>query len=190
MQFIPSSLSLASCFVRFPSIGILKVRGIFCVIGVCILRIHDTAWNTGTCMYMAWTGIGCLIQCINSIVWNKNMIDRAPVYCDIGELIYAFFRVHLLTIYYHTLRTVTHFQIGLNVAIPACSLCINRRLFKITRGTVVMVTRSEKRRAVIVDLLICIVPSILQMIVREFFLVIFFPNWLFTWFRRRVYCIV
>ena len=25
------------------------------------------------------------MQCINSIVWNKNMIDRAPVYCDIGN---------------------------------------------------------------------------------------------------------
>ena len=23
------------------------------------------------------------MQCINSIVWNKNMINRAPVYCDI-----------------------------------------------------------------------------------------------------------
>jgi pheromone a factor receptor len=35
---------------------------------------------------MAWTGIGCLIQCVNSIVWNGNIINRAPVYCDIGKL--------------------------------------------------------------------------------------------------------
>ncbi|KAI0256501.1 hypothetical protein BJV78DRAFT_284161 [Lactifluus subvellereus] len=27
--------------------------------------------------------------------------------------------------------TATHIQIGLNVAIPACSLCINRQLYKI-----------------------------------------------------------
>src|SRR5713101_5475199 len=32
---------------------------------------------------MTWTGLGCLLQCINSIVWNKNAINRAPVYCDI-----------------------------------------------------------------------------------------------------------
>ena len=23
------------------------------------------------------------MQCINSIIWNKNMINRVPVYCDI-----------------------------------------------------------------------------------------------------------
>lgn len=93
------------------------------------------------------------------------MVNRAPVYCDIGELIDALSREHSLTICY---PTVTHIQIGINVAIPACSLCINRRLFKITRGKVVMVTASEKRRAVFVDLTICIVPPILQMIAREF----------------------
>jgi pheromone a factor receptor len=103
---------------------------------------HLEAWNTGTCLYMAWTGLGCLIQCINSIIWNKNMVNRLPVYCDI----------------------VTHIQIGLNVAIPACSLCINRRLFKITRAKVVTVTTTDKRRAVIVDLLIGIGLPILQMI--------------------------
>jgi hypothetical protein len=47
------------------------------------------AWNVGTCMYMIWTGVGCLLQCINSIVWNKNMINRAPVYCDICMSFYV-----------------------------------------------------------------------------------------------------
>jgi Pheromone A receptor len=45
--------------------------------------MYDTAWNTGTCLYMIWIGLGCLMQSINSIVWNKNMINRVPVYCDI-----------------------------------------------------------------------------------------------------------
>ena len=47
--------------------------------------MYGTAWNVGTCLYMIWTGLGCLIQCINSIVWNNNMIDKAPIYCDIGN---------------------------------------------------------------------------------------------------------
>lgn len=102
---------------------------------------HLEAWNTGTCMYMAWTGLGCLFQCVNSIVWHKNIIDRAPVYCDI----------------------VTRFQAGLNVAIPACSLCINRRLYKIATVKAVRVSRSEKRRAVIIDLLIGIGLPLVQM---------------------------
>lgn len=103
---------------------------------------HLQAWNTGTCLYMAWVGLGCLIQCINSIVWNGNMIIKIPVYCDI----------------------VTRFQIGLNVAISACSLCINRRLYKIATTKAVMVTRSEKRRAVITDLLIGLGIPILQIL--------------------------
>src|SRR6266436_7979360 len=45
--------------------------------------MYGSAWNTGTCLFMIWVGLGCLMQCINSIVWNKNIINRAPVYCDI-----------------------------------------------------------------------------------------------------------
>ncbi|KAH9990938.1 pheromone A receptor-domain-containing protein [Russula vinacea] len=105
---------------------------------------HLEAWNTGTCLYMIWTGVGCLMQCINSIVWNGNIINRVPVYCDIS----------------------TRIQVGLNVAIPACSLCINRRLYKIASVKAVMITREEKRRAVIQDLLICVGIPLLQMISR------------------------
>jgi len=103
---------------------------------------HLEAWNTGTCLYMAWAGIGCLVQCVNSIIWNNNVIIRAKVYCDIAIRI----------------------QVALNVAIPACSLCINRRLYKITNMKAVMITRSEKRRAIVIDLLIGIGIPILQMI--------------------------
>ena len=58
-----------------------------CVVIARSLRIimYCTAWNVATCLYMIWIGLGCLIQCINSIVWNNNMTDKAPVYCDIGN---------------------------------------------------------------------------------------------------------
>ncbi|KAF8884489.1 pheromone A receptor-domain-containing protein, partial [Infundibulicybe gibba] len=39
---------------------------------------HLEAWNTGTCLYMLWTGLACLNQFINSIVWNGNAINWAP----------------------------------------------------------------------------------------------------------------
>lgn len=32
---------------------------------------------------MAWTGIACLNVFVNSIVWNGNAINWAPVWCDI-----------------------------------------------------------------------------------------------------------
>jgi len=103
---------------------------------------HLEAWNTGTCLYMFWAGLGCLIESINSIVWNKNMVLRAPIYCVIA----------------------TRIQVAQNVAIPAASLCINRRLYKIATMKTVTVTNSEKRRAVILDLIIGIGLPILQII--------------------------
>jgi len=101
---------------------------------------HLEAWNTGTCMYMVWTGLACLFQCVNSIVWNNNIVNRVPVYCDM----------------------VTRFQVALNVAIPACSLCINRRLYKIATVKAVRISRSEKRRGIIIDLLIGIGLPLIQ----------------------------
>ncbi|KAI9509915.1 STE3-domain-containing protein [Russula earlei] len=122
-----------------------QVYTVFSFIGFVLCAIpfywHLEAWNVGTCLFMAWTGLGCLIQCINSIVWNKNMIDKAPVYCDI----------------------VVRIQIGLNVAISACSLCINRRLYKIASAKSV-ITDTEKRRQIMIDLMIGLGIPVLHMI--------------------------
>ncbi|KAI0250420.1 GPCR fungal pheromone mating factor [Lactifluus subvellereus] len=131
MQSPPNELYTAFSFIGF----------VMCAIPI---YWHLEARNIGTCLFMAWTGLGCLIQCINSIVWNKNMINRAPVYCDIA----------------------IHIQIGLSSAIPASSLCINRRLYKIATHQGGMATREEKRRGMIVDLLIGLGIPILQMVVQ------------------------
>ena len=63
--------------------------------------------------------------------------------------------------------TATHVQIGLTAAIPACTLCINRRLCMIATHQGGMVTHEEKRRGVIVDLLIGLGLPILPMAARE-----------------------
>ncbi|KAF8143356.1 pheromone A receptor-domain-containing protein [Mycena galopus ATCC 62051] len=101
---------------------------------------HLEAWNTGTCLYMIWTALANLILFINSIIWNGNVLDSAPVWCDIS----------------------THFQAGFNLAIPACSLCINRRLYHISSVRTVTKTRAEKRRAIWEDLAIGLGLPLLQ----------------------------
>jgi hypothetical protein len=63
--------------------------------------------------------------------------------------------------------TVTRIQVALNTAVPACALCINRRLYKIAKANAVMTTRSEKRRAIVQDLLICGGLPILQVCAGE-----------------------
>jgi len=60
--------------------------------------------------------------------------------------------------------TATRIQAALNVAISACSLCINRRLYKIATMKTVVFTSSEKRRAVLYDLLIGVGIPVLQII--------------------------
>ncbi|TFK26924.1 pheromone B alpha 1 receptor [Coprinopsis marcescibilis] len=105
---------------------------------------HLEAWNTGTCLYMFWVGIGCLAQFVNSIVWAKSAINYAPIWCDISA------------------RLI----IGCAWAIPAASLCINRRLYHIASVQSVTVSKAEKRRAIMVDLAIGLGLPILGMILQ------------------------
>ncbi|KAH7912936.1 pheromone A receptor-domain-containing protein [Hygrophoropsis aurantiaca] len=88
------------------------------------------SWNIGTCMYIAWTSLGCLIQFVNSILWNNNVINRAPIWCDISA----------------------RYIVGSSVGIPASSLCIIRRLYRIALMQSVDQTKRERRWDVIIDL--------------------------------------
>lgn len=94
------------------------------------LPLHLQAWNCGTCMYIIWTALGCLLHFINAIVWRNSALNVAPVWCDISTKVF----------------------IGASVGIPAAGLCISRRLYKIAVIKSVTVTREDKRRAVLVDL--------------------------------------
>ncbi|KAH7926791.1 STE3-like pheromone receptor [Leucogyrophana mollusca] len=117
----------------------------FAFVGFLLVSIplpwHLQSWNTGTCMYMAWTSLGCLFQCINSIVWNDNVVNRAPVWCDISA----------------------RYIIGTSVAIPASSLCIIRRLYRIALMQSVERTKRERRLDIAVDLSIGVVFPIIVM---------------------------
>ncbi|KAJ7711550.1 pheromone A receptor-domain-containing protein [Mycena metata] len=94
---------------------------------------HFQAWNSGTCWYIFWASLSCLNQFVNSIVWAGNIVNSAPAWCDISIRI----------------------MMGASVGLPAASLCINRRLYHIATVQAVVVTKAEKRRAVLIDSLIC-----------------------------------
>jgi len=91
---------------------------------------------------MFWAGILNLNQFVNSIVFNHNAINHAPVFCDIS------------------IRII----LGGAVAIPAASLCINRRLYNIASVRTVAVTKAERRRGILVDLAIGLGLPVLEMI--------------------------
>ncbi|KAH9916388.1 putative fungal pheromone GPCR, STE3-type [Epithele typhae] len=104
------------------------------VLALIPLSWHLQAWNAGTCIYMLWAGLASLVEFVDSVVWYGSLKDVAPVWCDIS----------------------TKFLIGAGVGIPASSLCIVRRLYKITSVSSVSVTRKEKLKAVYVDIAIAI----------------------------------
>ena len=64
-----------TAFTVFSGIGFL--------ISVVPLYWHLESWNVGTCMYMIWTALACLVHFVDSIVWSGNAINWAPVWCDI-----------------------------------------------------------------------------------------------------------
>lgn len=47
------------------------------------LPLHIQAWNVGTCAYIVWVSVACLLEFINSVIWRNNTLNLAPVWCDI-----------------------------------------------------------------------------------------------------------
>jgi pheromone a factor receptor len=62
----------------------------------------------------------------------------------------------------------TRFDIGLPVGLLAALLVVNRRLFKIASRTTTSSTRTEKRRALFIDLAIGLGIPLLQMALRGY----------------------
>ncbi|KIM66578.1 hypothetical protein SCLCIDRAFT_1211347 [Scleroderma citrinum Foug A] len=116
----------------YPLFPVLAFLGF--IVSLIPLPWHLQAWNSGTCSYMIWVALSCLVVFVNSVVWHGNVTNWAPVWCDIS----------------------TKFLIGASVGIPASSLCISRRLYSISRVSTVSITRADKRRTVIVDLCISV----------------------------------
>ncbi|TBU56143.1 pheromone A receptor-domain-containing protein [Dichomitus squalens] len=114
----------------YPAFPLLAFLG--AIVVLIPLPWHFQAWNAGTCLFMIWTALACVNLGINSIVWNNNVINSAPVWCDISSRII----------------------VAVAVAVPAASLCIQRRLYNIASVKTVNMTRAEKRRGIIIDLAI------------------------------------
>ncbi|EJD43551.1 STE3-domain-containing protein [Auricularia subglabra TFB-10046 SS5] len=102
---------------------------------------HIAAWNSATCYMMIWTVIGCIIYLVDSIIWYGKLHNPAPVWCDIASKL----------------------LVGLSVAIPLSSLCINRRLYNIARMQTVNIDKKMKRRNVIIDTILAVVCPIIFM---------------------------
>lgn len=116
----------------YPLLPVMSFLGFFLIL--LPFPWHLQAWNAGTCVYMIWGAISCLIQFLNSIIWRNSALNVAPVWCDIS----------------------TKLLIGASIGIPASALCISRRLYTIAVIKTASPTREDKLRAVIIDISISI----------------------------------
>ncbi|OSD03758.1 B mating type pheromone receptor [Trametes coccinea BRFM310] len=124
----------------YPAFPVLAILG--AVVALVPLPWHFQAWNAGTCLFMIWTSIACLNLAINAIVWSNNALNPAPVWCDISSRII----------------------VATGVALPAASLCIQRRLYNIATIKTVSITRAEKRKGILIDLAIGVGIPLLQIL--------------------------
>jgi len=53
------------------------------------LAWHIHAWNSGTCAFMIWTALACLVGFVNSIVWKGNVNNSSEIWCDICTSLFA-----------------------------------------------------------------------------------------------------
>ncbi|EPS99299.1 hypothetical protein FOMPIDRAFT_1124670 [Fomitopsis schrenkii] len=126
----------------YPAYSVLALLAAFVIL--IPLPWHLQALNSGTCLYMIWTALACLNYGVNTIVWRSTVIDYAPVWCDISSRII----------------------VATAVGIPTASLCINRRLYKIASMKIISVSKAEKRRALLVDLLIGVGIPVVQIVMQ------------------------
>lgn len=78
-----------TAFTVFSAIGL--------VLSLIPLWWHLESWNVGTCMFMIWTALTCLVFFVDSIAWSGNIINWTPVWCDIGEFRNPFIQFSYLT---------------------------------------------------------------------------------------------
>ncbi|THV02817.1 STE3-domain-containing protein [Dendrothele bispora CBS 962.96] len=86
---------------------------------------HIKARNAGTCLFILWIGLACLVLAVDSIIWRtrRGSVETGPIFtwCDIS----------------------TKFLVGVMAAIPAVSLCINLRLYFISTDKIDLLERKS-----------------------------------------------
>ena len=130
-------------------------------------------------MYMIWTALNCLVQFVDSIIWNGNTINRAPVWCDFCKYSRPLAQASSLTnlcSYPHQNRHCCRMARlhSLHHSPPLLYRLLHRRGNHEERGALLSKIRRrarslniqpfrQKRREVIIDLLITVGLPVLEM---------------------------
>lgn len=84
--------------------------------------------KTGVYLFAFWVLLSSLSTAINTLFWSNDVENRAPIWCDICKSSIISSSLLMTEIWLEA----SHIDILVNTGIPACSLSITRRLYKIT----------------------------------------------------------
>ena len=84
-----SAANVAFAFFAFVTFILVLVPLPWHLQGVCLVivkyrRIANAhiAWNSGVCIYIGWVAVGSIILYVDAVVWNGNIGDPMPAWCD------------------------------------------------------------------------------------------------------------
>ncbi|KIM23948.1 hypothetical protein M408DRAFT_246575 [Serendipita vermifera MAFF 305830] len=92
--------------------------------------VHFKSGNTGVILFILYAASTQIILLVNSIVWRGNISNPAPFWCDLSTFILAI--------------TAS--------GMAGATLCITRQLHKLSKAQAVMISQSEKRKELMIDL--------------------------------------
>ncbi|KAF7421275.1 hypothetical protein PC9H_011797 [Pleurotus ostreatus] len=102
---------------------------------------HWRARNIATCGIIFWLFVVNFIYGVNSILWASDVIDRAPIWCDI----------------------CTKIVVGASFALPICTMCVCKHLEMVSSNRKVKFDHNDKRRRVIFESVMCFVVPLVFM---------------------------
>ncbi|GBE87046.1 Pheromone B beta 1 receptor [Sparassis crispa] len=103
------------------------------------LPTHWRAGNVSTITIIVWLFVVNVIQGINAILWAHNVEIRLVSWCDI----------------------IIRVSVGSNIALPVACFCLCMQLERVASVRLVHTTQNDRRKYMILDLLLCIgVPAI------------------------------
>ncbi|KAL6308811.1 pheromone A receptor-domain-containing protein [Sparassis latifolia] len=97
------------------------------------LPSHWRARNVSTISMIAWLAVVNVILGVNAIVWANNVEIQLVSWCDI----------------------VIRVSVGSNLALPAACFCLCMHLERVASVRIIHATQSDKRKRMIIDLLLC-----------------------------------
>nr|UWI70531.1 pheromone receptor B1 [Pleurotus eryngii] len=102
---------------------------------------HWRARNVATCGIIFWLFVVNFIYGVNSILWASDVIDRAPIWCDI----------------------CTKIVVGASFALPICTMCVCKHLEMVSSNRKVKFDHNDKRRRMIFESVMCFVVPLVFM---------------------------